>query len=79
MNDNTRKELVQFFIITFIFSWLFWLPGVLAYFGVIDAPAGLLKVLEVAGAIGPAVVALILSPGWQAKRACGRCCEAPSM
>lgn len=61
MNDNTRKELVRFFIITFVFSWLFWLPGVLAYFGVIDAPAGVLKVLELVGAIGPAIVALILS------------------
>lgn len=61
METETRKQLIQFFIITFIFSWLFWLPGVLAYFGVIDAPVGLLKLLELVGAIGPAVVALILS------------------
>jgi membrane protease YdiL (CAAX protease family) len=61
MNTQTRKELVQFFGFTFVFAWLFWLPGVLAYLGIIDAPAGLLKLLELVGALGPAVIALILT------------------
>jgi membrane protease YdiL (CAAX protease family) len=59
MNDN-RKELAQFFIIAFLVSWLLWLPGVLTYFGVIAAPAGLLSILELVGGCGPAIAALIL-------------------
>jgi membrane protease YdiL (CAAX protease family) len=61
MENETRKQLTQFFIVTFIFSWLLWLPGVLTYFDIVAAPAGLLRGLEALGAIGPAVVALILS------------------
>jgi len=56
-----NQNLSQFFGFTFVFSWLLWLPGVLTYFGIMDVPAELLKPLELAGAIGPAVIALILT------------------
>jgi membrane protease YdiL (CAAX protease family) len=55
MNTQTRKELTQFFIITFAFSWLVWLPGVL----INDFPISG-KALEILGALGPALAALIL-------------------
>jgi CAAX protease family protein len=55
MNTKTRKGLTSFFIITFAFSWLIWLPGVV----IPDFPVSG-KVLEILGALGPAVAALIL-------------------
>ena len=61
MNNQTRKELVQYFGFTFVFAWLFWLPSTLTYLGVINAPAGLLGLLKLVGAVGPAVIALILT------------------
>lgn len=55
MNTKTRKELTQFFIITFAISWLIWLPGILIPNFPIPG-----KAMEVIGAIAPAMVALIL-------------------
>ena len=55
MNTKIRKELTRFFIITFAISWLIWLPGILI--PNFPVPG---KVLEVLGAVAPAVVALIL-------------------
>jgi membrane protease YdiL (CAAX protease family) len=55
MNTKTRKELTQFFIITFAFSWLIWLPGVVIPNFPISG-----KTLEILGGLGPAVAALIL-------------------
>ena len=55
MNTKTRKELTQFFIIAFAFAWLIWLPGVVIPNFPIPGRA-----LEVIGALGPAVAALIL-------------------
>ena len=55
MNSKTRKELILFFVIAFAFAWLVWLPGVLIPNFPITG-----KVLEVIGALGPALAALIL-------------------
>ena len=55
MNSKTRKELINFFVIAFAFAWLVWLPGVLIPNFPITG-----KVLEVIGALGPALAALIL-------------------
>jgi membrane protease YdiL (CAAX protease family) len=62
MNTKTRKELTQFFIITFAFSWLIWLPGVVI--PNLSIPG---KALEIIGALGPAVAALILVGRTQGK------------
>jgi CAAX protease family protein len=64
MQTQTRKELAQFFIITFAFSWLIWLPGILI--PNFPLPG---KALEILGALGPAVAALYLT--WRAKGGAG--------
>ena len=56
MNRVTRKQLVQYFIITFAFSWFFWLPGILIPNFPIPG-----KTLEILGALGPMLAALILT------------------
>lgn len=61
MNQQTRQNLLRFFGYTVAFSWFFWLPGVLDYFGIVSIPEGLLKLLMVVGALGPATSALILT------------------
>lgn len=55
MKTKTRKELIQYFAIAFAFSWLIWLPGILIPNFLIPG-----KALEVIGALGPAVAALVL-------------------
>jgi membrane protease YdiL (CAAX protease family) len=61
MPTTTRHELLRFFGLTIAFSWLVWLPGVLTFFGVMQAPPGVLAGLKLLGAIGPALVALSLT------------------
>ncbi len=56
MNTTTRKQLIQFFIITFAFAWLIWLPGVL----IPNFPVSG-KTLEVLGALSPLLAALYLT------------------
>jgi membrane protease YdiL (CAAX protease family) len=71
MTTQTRNDLTQFFIITFAFSWLIWLPGVLIPSFPIPG-----KVLEILGALGPAVAALYLT--WRAEGKNGLKCIAAS-
>lgn len=56
MQTQTRKELFQFFGITFAFSWLVWLPSIVIPNFPIPG-----KGLELIGALGPAVAALYLT------------------
>ncbi len=56
MQKVTRKELARFFLITFVFSWLIWLPGVFIPNFFIPA-----KALEILGALGPVVAAFYLT------------------
>ena len=62
-----QQKLSQFLILTFAFSWLIWLPGVLTTFGIISVPSGLVKLLELVGATGPAVAALYLTGRYTGK------------
>jgi len=55
MNTKTRKELTQFFIITFAYSWLIWLPSLFVPNFPIQG-----QTLEIIGAVGPALAALVL-------------------
>ncbi len=59
MNSYPRHQLRDFFILTFAFSWLVWLPGVLAGWGVIGPiPSTPLILL---GGLGPAFAAIVLT------------------
>jgi membrane protease YdiL (CAAX protease family) len=62
MNTTTRKQLVQFFVITFAFAWLIWLPGVLIPNFPISG-----KALEVLGALSPMLAALYLTARTEGK------------
>ncbi|BFN38033.1 CPBP family intramembrane glutamic endopeptidase [Fidelibacter multiformis] len=65
-NDNPKQTLIPFFIITFLFSWFFWLIAVLASFDFFTLPIN--KIIFVGiGAHGPLVSALWLTgrkDGW---------------
>ena len=52
-----RHPLISYFIITFAFSWLMFLPGVLTYYGVLNVPPSLIGVLGIVGLLGPLVLA----------------------
>ena len=60
---KSNKKLIYYFLITFAFSWILWLPFVLTGFGVYemtDTLEGLLMPAIMIGAFGPMVSAIIL-------------------
>lgn len=62
-NNNGKRNVLNFFIITFIFSWLLWLPFVLSGFEVIqlsEAVSSLMTLAVMIGAFGPMIAAVIL-------------------
>jgi membrane protease YdiL (CAAX protease family) len=68
---NSTRSLNMFFIITFGFSWFFWLFDVLSSLHIITLPFSYMVFFFV-GANGPLVAALIMtykSGGWQAVKA----------
>src|ERR687893_617142 len=48
-----RHPLISYFIITFAFSWLMFLPGVLTYYGLLSVAPSLIGVLGIVGLLGP--------------------------
>lgn len=58
---SVGRDLTLFFVIAFVWSWLFWLPGVLASTGALALPGPLLFVLGWLGPFGPAVAAFSLT------------------
>ena len=48
-----RHPLISYFIITFAFSWLVFLPGVLTYYGFLSVAPSLIGVLGIVGLLGP--------------------------
>jgi hypothetical protein len=65
INSNTAtRQLGQFFLCTFLFSWILWLPGLLITYNVV-APAQpwivISNILKWAGGTGPSVAAIILT------------------
>ena len=62
-NQNKKRNVWLFFIITFAFSWLVWLPYVLSGFNVIELSETVQSMMTLAvviGAFGPMIAALIL-------------------
>ncbi len=70
MKTNNKKanasvnQLVQFFVLTFLFSWLMWLPGTLYTYQIINPGQfviELVKIMNLVGGIGPSLIAFILT------------------
>ena len=58
--EHERKNLYYFIIITFIFSWLLWLPKLLSSLGVIGY-SPLFNILMLCGSFGPLVAGFFLT------------------
>ncbi len=63
MQKEYTRSIVLFFVITFAFSWILWLPFVLAGLGLFtftETMEGLVMIAVIIGAFGPMISALIL-------------------
>jgi membrane protease YdiL (CAAX protease family) len=61
--DSPNPQLWQFFLLTFLFSWLMWLPGVLITYSLITPSQTLTtinNVMKWVAGIGPSLAAIIL-------------------
>lgn len=59
-----KNQLVQFFFLTFLFSWFMWFPGVLYTHHLLNPSQFVLDLLEIMnwmGGIGPSLIAFILT------------------
>lgn len=56
-----RHPLVSYFLITFVFSWLVFLPGPLTYYGVLGLGPQLIGYLAIAGLLGPTLAGFVMS------------------
>ena len=62
-----RHPLVSYFVIAFGFSWLMFLPGPLMYYGVISLSDDVVRLLAIAGLLGPILSGFIMTAvteGW---------------
>ena len=56
-----RHPLVSYFVIAFGFSWLMFLPGPLMYYGVISLSDDVVRLLAIAGLLGPILSGFIMT------------------
>ena len=56
-----RHPLVSYFLIAFGFSWLMFLPGLLMYYGVISLSDDVVRLLAIAGLLGPILSGFIMT------------------
>src|ERR671916_2296534 len=56
-----RHPLISYFIITFAFSWLMFLPGVLTYYGVLSVSPSVIGVLGIVGLLGPVLSGFVMT------------------
>lgn len=59
--DKNIKRLLQYFLITYGFSWIIWSPFILNSRGIIEIPSFLLPVFGPVGTFGPFVAAFLLT------------------
>ncbi len=60
IKDIGNKNLILFFVITYSFSWLFWLPSLLSSL-LFSTQVVLYEILKIIGSFGPFVAAFILT------------------
>ena len=61
--DKNGNHLLRFFLFSFLFSWILWLPGVLFTYQVINPSDSMLRIIEALnwiGGIGPSFIAFLL-------------------
>lgn len=61
------RALVCYFLLTFVFSWLMFLPGLLMYYGVLSLSPQAVRSFAIAGLLGPVLSAFIMTSvieGW---------------
>ena len=61
--NQSKNQLLYFFILTFIFSWLLWLPGILYTYKLINPTPLILNIIGITnwiGGIGPSLIAFVL-------------------
>ena len=62
-----RRGLIFYFLLTFSFSWLMFLPGLLMYYGVLNLSAQAVRWFAIAGLLGPILSGFIMTgviEGW---------------
>lgn len=67
----TNNQLIQFFSLTFLFSWIMWLPGVLHTYQLISPGLFILNLMEImnwVGGIGPSLIAFLLTFKYEGKQ-----------
>ncbi len=68
--DPQPDRVWQFFLLTFLFSWLLWLPGILITQGLIEPNAPLnrlIGVLQWVAGVGPSLAAFFLTIKFEGK------------
>ncbi len=69
--NKSENLLFKFFLSTFLFSWLLWLPGILYTYQLINPSPFLLSIMETLnwiGGIGPSLIAFLLVFKYQGKQ-----------
>jgi CAAX protease family protein len=62
-NNKSGNHLLKFFLFTFLFSWILWLPGVLYTYQLINPSESIKSLIEIfnwIGGIGPSLIAFLL-------------------
>jgi uncharacterized protein len=57
----SRHPLISYFIITFAFSWLVFLPGVLTYYGLLSVSPSVIGLLGIVGLLGPVLSGFVMT------------------
>ena len=60
MNENTRNELILYFVLAFLISWILWVPSIVIS-NLFPTFAQITTIIVMAGSFGPTVAAIILS------------------
>jgi membrane protease YdiL (CAAX protease family) len=67
-----RRPLVSYFLITFVFSWLMFVPGLLTYYGVLNLSPQIVRLSAIAGLLGPMLSGFIMTAVAEGKPGLGR-------